>query len=250
MFDNIFISYASEDVLIAKKIYNFLEINGYKPWMDKHKLLPGQNWDFEIQKALRNADFVIMVLSQSSVQKRGYVQREFKVAIEYTRDKLDDDIYIIPIKIGNCEVPNSLLKYQWIAFDDEPSLESLLSSIKIQVDKYIDFEKQKLGLENEMDYKEVVNEEKMKNGKSSCDIFTSTISFRDVTNKSLVEINRILEGKTSEYLINARKRFDEIDYDSEMHFSFDLSHNIQFLGKSRVGTDFSTTQTSSTPQSK
>ncbi|QBR12566.1 toll/interleukin-1 receptor domain-containing protein [Sphingobacterium sp. CZ-2] len=108
MFDKVFISYAKEDYVFAEKLYDFLAENNFKPWLDKKNLLPGQEWDFEIKKGLRDANYVILLLSDNSVQKRGYVQREFKIALKYYEEKLEDDIYLIPIKINKCDVPDLL----------------------------------------------------------------------------------------------------------------------------------------------
>ena len=50
MFDRVFISYASEDLQYAFKLYDFLAENYFRPLMDKLNLLPGQNWDFIMNK--------------------------------------------------------------------------------------------------------------------------------------------------------------------------------------------------------
>ncbi len=93
MFNKVFISYASEDIASAEKLYDYLKSAGYDPWLDKKRLLPGQDWNTEIRLALRKADFIVMLLSHISIAKRGYVQREFKLALEYCEEKLDGDIY-------------------------------------------------------------------------------------------------------------------------------------------------------------
>jgi hypothetical protein len=105
MFDKVFISYASEDFSFAVELYNYLLNSTFTPWLDKKSLLPGQNWDFQIKKALREAHYIVILLSKHSVQKRGYVQGEFKTVLTYCEEKLDDDIYLIPVKINKCEVP-------------------------------------------------------------------------------------------------------------------------------------------------
>lgn len=46
MYNKIFISYATEDYPYADSLHSFLSGNGFKPWMDKKDLLPGQNWEF------------------------------------------------------------------------------------------------------------------------------------------------------------------------------------------------------------
>ncbi len=83
MFNQVFISYAKEDASFAYQLYSFLEQNQYSPWMDKKNLFPGQNWDLMINEALRRSDFIIVLLSKTSVAKRGYVQKEFNVALNY-----------------------------------------------------------------------------------------------------------------------------------------------------------------------
>ena len=140
MHNKIFISYAKEDINFAEKLYSFLEENDFYPWLDKKDLLPGQDWNLIITKTLREADYIIVLLSHNSVQKRGYVQREFKLALDYYEEKLDDDIYLIPLKINNCEIPLKLSKFQWIDYDENDSFEKILKSLNLQRKKLLDYD--------------------------------------------------------------------------------------------------------------
>lgn len=137
MFKDVFISHAKEDYPIAEKIYDFLESHNYSPWLDKKKIRVGANWDYEIKKALKDSTFVILLLSSTSVKKRGYVQKEFKYAIEYAESKLVDDIYIVPILIDKCDVPEQLNKFQWIEMTNDRILEQVLESLEFQREKYL-----------------------------------------------------------------------------------------------------------------
>lgn len=130
-YNNIFISYAKEDINYAENLYDFLHSKSYNPWLDKKKLNVGQNWEFHIQDALHKADFIILLLSTKSVNKRGYVQREFRKALEYCEYKLDSDIFVIPLKIDDCEVPMNLQKFQWIDYDNN-AFDQIEKSIEIQ----------------------------------------------------------------------------------------------------------------------
>jgi hypothetical protein len=79
----IFLCHASEDKAPVREVYRRLRaINGFEPWLDEKKLLPGQKWDDEIKRALKTSDFILVFLSHSSVTKRGYVQREMKLALD------------------------------------------------------------------------------------------------------------------------------------------------------------------------
>ena len=137
MYSNVFISYAKEDRVSAEKLFDFLELHGYDPWLDKRKLLVGQQWDIEINRALKKADFVILLLSKISIAKRGYLQREFKIALDYSEEKLDSDIFIIPIKIDDCEIPENLKKFQWIELINSDSFGRILEALNLQRKKYV-----------------------------------------------------------------------------------------------------------------
>jgi hypothetical protein len=110
----LFVSYAREDEYAADFLYQRLAQAGFTPWMDKHSILPGERWDAATQSGLREADFFVACLSSTSVRKRGYLQREFKFALEKWRELLADDIYIIPIRLDDCEIPQELSAFQWI----------------------------------------------------------------------------------------------------------------------------------------
>lgn len=233
MFDKIFISYAKEDLFFADKLYDFLENHGFNPWLDKRKLLPGQLWRLEIQKALKDANYVILLLSEISVQKRGYVQREFKYALEYYEEKLEDDIYLIPIKINRCEVPDSLSKFQWIKFKDTETYDQILKSLKIQQEKYLSYEKKKIGCNEKYEIEEFTNEEKIKGKFVTAEITSSKINFKDATNNSLIEVNNIINGEISQYIVNSRKTIYDNDFDNEVvpelnNWSFDTSISSNF----------------------
>jgi len=154
MFDKVFISYAKEDYQFAEKLYIYLSENGFDPWLDKKNLLPGQQWDYEIKKGLREANYVILMLSNNSVKKRGYVQREFKLAVKYFEEKLEDDIYLIPIKIDKCNAPENLSAFQWIEISDH-SFDVILKSLNIQQNKYLEFQQEQLNKHRTFETKEV-----------------------------------------------------------------------------------------------
>ena len=102
----IFISYASEDGEKANKLYKGLKNSDLpiEPWLDKENILPGQDYDIEIKKNIKESDFFIPLFSSTSVEKRGYIQREFKDAIDTLRDIAPGDIFVIPIRLDECEI--------------------------------------------------------------------------------------------------------------------------------------------------
>lgn len=104
----IFVSYAKEDRDRALQYYDLLQKEGAVPWLDAKDILPGQNWEVEIEKAFSEANVIVLLLSRSSVNKRGFVQREVNDAIERLRYKQPTDIYVIPLLLEQCDVPNHI----------------------------------------------------------------------------------------------------------------------------------------------
>ena len=95
----VFLSYASPDRDRVLEFHDYLSSQGFNVWMDKRRLKGGQNWDFQIKRALQQAVVIIVFLSSNSVDRRGYAQREIKLALDQARDKLIDDIYLIPVML-------------------------------------------------------------------------------------------------------------------------------------------------------
>lgn len=113
----VFISYAHEDIESANKLYEQLKaIDGVSPWFDKESLLPGIKWKPAIKKAIRESDYFIALLSKHSTTKRGYVQTEMKEAFEIWDQFPDDQAYLIPIRLNECEP--SYEKLREVQFQD------------------------------------------------------------------------------------------------------------------------------------
>jgi len=98
----VFISYAREDSKIALSLYDDLKKAGVNPWMDIKDLLPGQKWDAEIFKRIKESDFVLILLSSVSVLKRGYVQKETKESLDILNMLPMNEIFIIPVRLDDC----------------------------------------------------------------------------------------------------------------------------------------------------
>jgi hypothetical protein len=54
----------------VREVYQRLKAEGFEPWLDEEALLPGQLWNQEIRRVLRNSDFILIFFSQNSVLKR------------------------------------------------------------------------------------------------------------------------------------------------------------------------------------
>lgn len=239
MYDKIFISYAKEDFIYAERLYNYLENNGFKPWIDKKGILPGQDWNFVIKKELREANYIILLLSDISVQKRGYIQREFKTALDYVEEKLEDDIYLIPLKINNCVVPEKLLRFQWLEYEPLENFELILRSLNLQREKYIEYENKQIAAKETFAYKVYDKKYEYKN-LTKFVIQSKYFQFNDESNVNLLELNSIIRGRQATFVSSSRSSFHEItgnlislDFESP-DWTFEISYTPNYISKSIV----------------
>jgi len=73
-------------------------------WFDKESLSPGQKWEREIRKAIRTSRFFLLLLSKNSIAKRGFYQREIREALRVLEEYPDDEIYLVPVRLDNCNL--------------------------------------------------------------------------------------------------------------------------------------------------
>lgn len=130
----VFLCHASEDKLAVGKLYERLIEDGVDAWFAEEKLLPGQDWQLEISKAVKDSDAIIVFLSSNSVKKAGFIQKEIKLALDVAREKPERTIYFIPARLDVCEVPNSIDDYQWVDLFEDKGYEKILRALQTQFD--------------------------------------------------------------------------------------------------------------------
>ena len=131
----IFLSYANEDANRVIKLYQWLEDVGFQPWMNSQNILPGQDTALSIQKAIHDSDFFLTFLSRHSINERGQLQRQIKEALDIWQEMLLDDIYIIPIRLEDCEVPDNLRNFQCMDLLNDDNLSHLTKAIQFGLEK-------------------------------------------------------------------------------------------------------------------
>jgi hypothetical protein len=125
----IFFSYAREDQYRVNKIARKLWQDGYLTWVDKKDLLPGDDWEVKIEDAIERSDYVLTFLSPSSIIKTGYVQKEFKYALEQQTYRPNGKRFIIPILLKPCDPPHEFKKLQWLRYWEEGAYEKLKQAL-------------------------------------------------------------------------------------------------------------------------
>ncbi|MCU1264541.1 MAG: hypothetical protein JWM21_859 [Acidobacteria bacterium] len=125
-----FLCHSSADKDRVRELYERLRADGFAPWLDEKNLLPGQDWEQKIRDAVRSSDVVIVCLSRGSINKAGFVQKEIKLALDAADEQPEDTIFIIPIKLEECNMPERLRRWQWVNLFEENGYERLVSSLQ------------------------------------------------------------------------------------------------------------------------
>jgi hypothetical protein len=140
---SIFISYASEDVRAAGRLYEALtKVGGDSVWLDKRRLEPGSRWEEEILASVRREIrlFVPVISRNTEGRAEGYIFKEWSEAVERARGiPPGGRKFIVPVVIdadydGNPsryrQVPEPFRALHWgRAPDGEPD-EALLGALK------------------------------------------------------------------------------------------------------------------------
>lgn len=101
----VFIAYVQEDHGPAAKIFDYLAGDGFDPWLDTRRLLPGQNWPRAIEQAIELSDFVIACFSTNAIFKRGHFQSELRYVLDCARRLPLDETFLIPVRLDDCTIP-------------------------------------------------------------------------------------------------------------------------------------------------
>jgi hypothetical protein len=129
----IFLAYAEEDRAEVKKLYYSLRERGFEPWMDKERLLPGQNWPRAIERAIELSDFFLACFSRRSTVKRGHFQCELRYALDLAARVPLEEIFFVPIRLNDCEVPRQIageVQYVDLFPDWDGGIEKLVKTMR------------------------------------------------------------------------------------------------------------------------
>jgi len=104
----VFLCHSHADRAAVHALYSRLKNDGVDAWLDKEKLLAGQNWEHEIRRAILTSDVVIACLSQGFNKQEGFRHEELKIALEKANLIPEDETFIIPVRLEECDMPESL----------------------------------------------------------------------------------------------------------------------------------------------
>lgn len=107
---DIFISFASQDGKVAKTICHAIENRGFKCWISNRDILPGENFQSAIVRAIRHAKVLLLVFTSNS-NRSEEMTKELALASQ-------QKLMVVPLRVENVN-PSDAFAYefatrQWI----------------------------------------------------------------------------------------------------------------------------------------
>jgi len=130
----VFLCHALQDKAVVREIYFLLKKFNMNAWLDKEKIIPGQDWELEIRKAVRSADVVLVFLSKHFNQA-GFRQKEVRWALDVAMEKPEGEVFIIPVRLEECDVMESLRRWQYVDYFEENGYRKLVQALFLRSEK-------------------------------------------------------------------------------------------------------------------
>ncbi|HJQ30684.1 MAG TPA: TIR domain-containing protein [Pyrinomonadaceae bacterium] len=129
-----FISYSPADAgEFALRLRDELEAGppSFPVWLDRRDIQPGQDWDREIDEALKTCRSFLFVMTRDSVEDESVCKREWTRALSYKKP-------IVPVKLhADAEMPFRLAPRQHIDFTRAPESEEEFNRALAQLRKHL-----------------------------------------------------------------------------------------------------------------
>jgi tetratricopeptide (TPR) repeat protein len=103
----VFLSYASENLDMVRKVYEGLVKRNLNVWFDKVNLKLGLPWKPQIEKAIANSRYFVICISEAAIRKLstdkpGFQDNELHFAYNIASTHGPQDFGIIPVRLEDC----------------------------------------------------------------------------------------------------------------------------------------------------
>jgi len=119
----IFISYSRVNQQFAIRLACELKSAGFCVWMDQFDIPTGARWDEEIEKALRECQIFLFIMTPASITSQN-AKDEVGYAIDHGKR-------VLPVLLEDCEVPLRLRRLQYVDFTRKSFNEGIESATEL-----------------------------------------------------------------------------------------------------------------------
>ncbi len=130
--DHVFISYSSENKAAAQELVEFLEEFGVSVWYDAFSLVPGEDWQAEIERAITSSRAIIVCVGGDGI--RAGMQRELAMMLSQAHNASKPLIVVLLPGADASALPSDFTEFQYLdlreGIGDSRSLVRLLSAVE------------------------------------------------------------------------------------------------------------------------
>jgi hypothetical protein len=138
----IFVSYARDNIDVARAIVERLRDAGLEVWLDLGKLQPGDAWDVKIRRNIEACSFFVALISrETNARPEGYFRREWNIAADRALNFADDVTFLLPVTIDDtaaysARVPERFRAMHWTVLRDGQPTSEFVEHLKQLVHEY------------------------------------------------------------------------------------------------------------------
>jgi hypothetical protein len=130
----IFLSHAGSDKPTVRRIASALGAAGHHAWLDEDEILVGESIPAAVERALHEADFVVLCLS-TAAEKRGWVEAERDATLmQQFRERKER---ILPVRLEDVAPPYLVASLAYVdLFPDNQSFERGITRLMQSIAAY------------------------------------------------------------------------------------------------------------------
>lgn len=130
----VFISYARRDAsAFAEDLLAGLEVAGFDPFLDRHDIAAGEDWETRLTHLMQQADTVVFVITPASVQSERCAWE-----LDRARELSKRIIPVVAGEVTEAETPEGLRRLNYVFFNRDQSfamgLRTLSTALRTDVD--------------------------------------------------------------------------------------------------------------------
>ncbi|MBK8259377.1 MAG: toll/interleukin-1 receptor domain-containing protein [Polyangiaceae bacterium] len=131
----IFLSHASVDKPMVRRIEKALRAAGHEPWLDENEIELGDSIPAAVESALRRSDFLLLCLSNASAD-RHWVEAERHAT--FMLQMRDGKSRLLPVRLEDVKPPFLLGPYAYVdAFPDDEAFDRAMKRIVRAIEKHL-----------------------------------------------------------------------------------------------------------------
>ncbi|WP_322753578.1 toll/interleukin-1 receptor domain-containing protein [Frankia sp. Cas3] len=128
--ERIILCYSKHDQERVRALYDRLRNDGLAPWLDDEGIPPGKERELLVRKAIRESAAVLVCLSANATNRRDFLHRAIRLALDTASEQPEGATYIIPVRLEVCDIPDLLRPWQPVDLFDGRGYEKLLRALR------------------------------------------------------------------------------------------------------------------------